>query len=240
MYDTEGQRFIIHSSVFALLEDFRIGVGFVTYEGSCTTFELTPQYLSKRGEKNSVATLSSDKQHLQLKPVKELFGLSDSYNVTYVGIRTVNDIPCDVFVEKRVDYPLPGNVTIAELSFARKSLNYSSSDIKHPEHQVPVKSEMYSESLVGKLLNPPSFSDFHRIYSVYEFDISLHYVPFVDIRPCFSSSSMVWFQLNVTYDIDLKQNMKVFRKSCSHAVAEKAKVDVSRVTGIMVSLGQVN
>ena len=73
----------------------------------------------------NIFQLSCDGQHLQLRPVRDLFRLAiKKFNVFYVGVRNVNDISCDVFQKQRVDYPRPDNTTFVELLYSRKSVTY--------------------------------------------------------------------------------------------------------------------
>ena len=211
--------------------------------GNCSTFSLNPRFLELYPSEGYLAELSPDKKRLQLTSVKRLFGLSGQFNVSYIGTRTVNDIPCDVFIEETVDYPQPGNITITELSFARKSFSFLSSS-NAPEHQVPVRFEVYSKSLVGRLLDPPSQGAFHppsqgafhQIYNLYNFESSPQQPHSHDTRQCYDSNRNVWFQLDGDVDKMLLTNMDSFIASCTDAVATAADVDWSRVTGLTVSV----
>ena len=236
--DASNQQIWRQNSSVTRVQDFRIGVGFFVSNGNCLSFSLNPHLLKLSPVEDYFAELTPDKKHLQLKSVKTLFGLSKS-NVSYIGTRTVNDIPCDVFIEETVDHPQPGNITIRELSFARKSFSFLSSS-NAPEHQVPVRSEVYSKNLVGRLLDPPSQGAFHRVFNLYNFEFSPQqshgHGMGMYTRQCYDSNRNVWFQLDGDVDKLLLTNMDSFIAACTDAVATAAGVDWSRVTGITVSV----
>lgn len=234
VHDPKTQQFVFRAPFLTVVQDFRLGVGFFLSADNCTTLPLSVALLYHFSGEQLIARLSQDKKHLQMKSAKSLFGISSRYNASYVGTRMVNDIPCDVFVEERNDFPHPGNVTVIELSFARKSLNYLTVS-GHTEQQVPIRYEQYSKNLLGRLLDPPSATDFHQIFNIYEFSISTEYMEQVDMERCYPSSTTVWFQLDGKFSSLVRRDGKLFTSSAKDAVAQAAQVDISRVTRVTVS-----
>jgi hypothetical protein len=229
--DPDNKQFVFRSPQLTVVQDFRLGVGFFLSAHNCTTLPLSVSLLYQFSGEQSIARLSPDKMHLQMKSARDLFGMSSDYNVSYVGTRMVNDIPCDVFAEERNDFPHPGNTTIIELSFARKSLGFVSST-GFSQHQLPVRYEQYSKSLIGRLLNAPSTDDFHQIFNIFDFTVSTNESERIDVERCYTSSVTVWFELNGKFDSLLATNKRVFAKAIADSVASAAQVDISRVTRI--------
>lgn len=237
VFDVTNKQFWFQSSTTTFIQDFRIGVGFNILNGNCSTISLDPQLLKQYPQLGDLAKLTPDKAHLQLASAKTLFGLSGRFNVSYIGTRTVNDIPCDVYIEERVDYPQPGNITIIEQAFARKSFSFiNSSNI--PEHQVPVRFEAYSKNLVGRILDPPSKDSFHGVYNFYDFQFSPHHFHVNAMgwltRKCYDSDRNVWFKLEGDVDKMPSSNMNPFIASCTDAVTKATGVDRSRIGGLVV------
>lgn len=180
------------------------------------------------------ATVTADHQRLKMKSIKEMLGLSDPASVKYLGTRIVNDILCDVFQEEKVDMPMPGNTTIIELSFAKRSVIYLSGNTGE-EHQVPVKYELYTKGHEGEFQERTQ-SDIHLIYNLYDFDIKPQFEPTVHTSRCYRGKQTIFFQVNGTYDSITGFKRHKFLKNCHRSIAVAAQVDESRLTDVTVSL----
>jgi hypothetical protein len=239
VYNAKNQRFWFHNSSSVFVQDFRIGVGYKVFHGNCSAFPLTLDLIKQHPSRLNMGELTLDNKRLQLVSVRTLFGLSSQFNVSYVGIRTVNDIPCDVFIEeRRVDSGKPGNITVTEISFARKSFTFFNNS-NAPEHQFPVRLEVYSKNLVGTLSNPPSQEALHQIFNIYDFQWNPQNVPGqgtdVFTKQCYDSYRNVWFQLDGKVDQRLLSKINSLKSPCIDAVATAARIDRSRVTDVRLT-----
>ena len=214
-----------------MYQDLELGVSYTFMNSStCLVSNLTSKTLDEFPRERYLATQAPDNpSHLQLRPVRELWGFLPGANVSYVGTRTVNDVLCDVWQEERSD---TGNATIYEVSFSKPSLGYRLSHKTLVEHQVPVRMEFYSKSLIGKPPGQKKPWEFRSHTNVYEFDMSPS-SPKINLLPCYQESATFWFQVQGAYR-KIAQNIKDFEDAVAASISSSAGVHQSRVAGLHV------
>lgn len=161
-----------------------------------------------------------DPNHVAIKTPQQFFDLGNK-NFQYIGQRSVRDIPCDVWIATRSDFPPHSNEsTTWEWYFSHGNWKISQGSGNHIQR--PLKIVITFVKNKAKI-----------IYNIFDFETKRPEITPFNVHSCYNETDIRYVRLNFTGPIFLvSPHPDVVRQSVHVALQKVMKVSLLRILGI--------